>query len=294
MTTFPDYGRAAASLRASSRLCGCSFIHPHQSLAQGLERVRRLGFDWADVGIGGANGHFNPVEVAQAPLVYSDQIRRELPEGMRLNECFTLNFGPPINTPDAAVRRQTRTLFEGLCRFARSAGFRSVLLIPGPIHDDLGLEHSLDLAAEALIELVKIAGAHDVWLNLEADCEGCARTPEAAVRLCHQVPGLGLTLDYSHFVVQNIDAKRIEGLHPYARHLHVRQAAPGHIVTDVDAGCIDYARIVQDLETSGYRGLYAIEYLSLRADKAVYVQSEARTAAMQREIVGHLLTTCTP
>lgn len=277
----------------TSRLCGCSFMHPHQSLTQGLERVRRLGFNHVDVGVGGANGHFDPVEVAQSPVVYSDKIRRLLPEAMHLNECFTLNFGPPINTPDLALRRQTRIRFEGLCHFACRAGFRSILLIPGPIHEDLGRQTSLDYAVNALIELAKVAGQYGILLNLEADCEGCARTPEAAAELCHRVPGLGLTLDYSHFVVQNIDAARIELLHPFTRHLHVRQAAPGHIVTDVDAGCIDYARVVQSLEASGYRGLYAIEYLSLRADKAVYVQSEARTAAMHREIAGHLLTTQT-
>jgi sugar phosphate isomerase/epimerase len=167
-----------------------------------------------------------------------------------------------------------------LCNFAKRAQCKSVLLIPGSIYPELGASGSLDLAALALVDLVSIAGEYNVQLNIEADYESCANTPEAAKELCERVPRLGLTLDYSHFIYQNIPPERVAILHPYTRHIHIRQAASGRIATDVDEGTIDYGKIISQLEKSGYNGLYCIEYLSLNKDKSTFARSEKRTKKM--------------
>jgi sugar phosphate isomerase/epimerase len=188
------------------------------------------------------------------------------------NECFVLNFGWPINSPDAARRDETARLFGGLCRFAAAAGFASILLIPGPVHPRLGPEKSLDLSVAALDKLAKMVAEHGLRLHVEADVDSCANTPEAAEELCRRAGDLFLTLDYSHFICQGIEAARIERLHPHTRHLHIRQAAPGRLVAPVEEGTIDFGRVLRQLEAGGYRGLYCIEYLN--------DEPEARTAAM--------------
>jgi sugar phosphate isomerase/epimerase len=260
-----------------SRLCGCSFAHPDQTLAQGLEWVARHGFSHADLGVGGANGHFKPIEVAENPEIFAAQVYREAQRlGLHLNECFVLNFGWPINTPDLARRRETLRLFPGLCRFAAAAGCCSILLIPGPVHLHLAPDQSLELAAVALEELVQIASAHNLRLHVEADLDSCANSPETADALCRRVKDLFLTLDYSHFICQGIDAARIERLHPYTGHLHIRQAAPGKLAAPVDEGTIDFARVLGQLDAAGYKGLYCIEYLS--------VDVEQRTADMLKQL----------
>jgi sugar phosphate isomerase/epimerase len=277
--------KTISATEPEARLCGCSFIHPGLTLQQGFGTVQRLGFSHIDVGVGGGNGHLDPVEVAGSPQRFADEVRRTAEQfEMQVNECFTLNFGPPLNSPQAADRQRTRELFVGLCEFVAKAGFRSVLLIPGPVHTELGPQRSLDLTVEVCTELVKIANEHNVLLNIEADCESCANTPEAAYELCRRVEGLGLTLDYSHFLQQHIAAERVALLHPHTRHIHIRQAAPGQIVTAVEDGTIDYGTVIGQLEGSGYRGLYSIEYLSLKKDADVFVQSEARTVAMTKVV----------
>ncbi len=210
-----------------ARLCGCSFIHPGRSLHEGLQLVHEFGFSRVDIAVGGSNAHFSPVEVAQNPRRFADEVRRETEHfALTPNECFVLNFDEPINTPDLKQRKETRDLFVGLCEFAQMANFKSVLLIPGPIYPELGERASLDLAVNAFSDLVKIAISRNLQLNIEADYESCAHTPEAAKELCQRVPGLGLTLDYSHFICQDIAPERIEILHPYTRHIHIRQAEP--------------------------------------------------------------------
>jgi sugar phosphate isomerase/epimerase len=271
------------------RLCGCSFIHPHRTLREGLELVQKLGFSFSDIGVGGNNGHYNPVLVAQSPIAFADEVQRETESlGIALSECFTLNFGTPINTPDSNQRQNTSRLFSGLCRFAQLAGCKSILLIPGPVHPQLGARVSLDLAVAALGNLVRIAGDCGVLLNIEADYESCANTPETADELCRRVPGLGLTLDYSHFIYQGIMQERVAILHQHARHVHVRQAAPGRIVAEADDGVIDYALVIKQLEDMGYKGLYCVECLSLRTEQSTPALSEKRTRAMKQEIQRHL------
>jgi sugar phosphate isomerase/epimerase len=269
----------------ASRWCGCSFVHSRQSLAQGLQLARSFGFDTVDIGVGGANRHFDPIEVAQSPWYFAEEVRCETEKFDLLpNECFALNFGEPINTPDLEQRCRTVALFKGLCQFARQARFNSVMLLAGPIHQGLGPERSLDLAVEAYSELVEIAAEHNLQLNVEADSESCVHTPAAAEELCQRVPGLGLTLDYSHFISQGIEQGEVECLHPFTRHIHIRQAAPGQIVTDVESGTIDFARVLQSLNEAGYQGLFCIEYLSLNPTPQARQQAEDRTLAMHREL----------
>jgi len=271
------------------RLCGCSFIHPQRSLEQGLETVQRLGFSNVDIGVGGGNSHFDAIAVAQSPQAFADEVRRAADKfELTINECFLLNFGPPINTPDLKARNETLALFRNLARGAKQAGFKSILLIAGPTHTELGQAASQELAAEALIPLVEVCSENNLQLNLEADFESCVSTPEATAALCQQVPGLGLTLDYSHFICQGIEPERIEVLHPYTRHIHIRQAAPGQIVAEVDQGTIDFAQVTSQLARSGYNGLYCIEYLSFGSEDITFQQSEKRTLAMRDEMKHHL------
>jgi sugar phosphate isomerase/epimerase len=245
------------------RIGGMTFIYPGRSLDEAMRTATSFGFRVVDVGVGGRNGHIDPVQAATEPQRHAATVRKTAEKhGMALNECFTLNFGPPINDPDPNTRAETRHRFEGLAAFARAADFRSILLIPGPIHPQLGQPRSLDLAVEALKSLVEIAQKHELKLRIEADCDSCARTPESAEQLCERVPGLELSLDYSHFIFLGHSQAEVERLHRYAGHVHVRQASPGRIVEFVEKPFIDYAKIIHDLEQRGYDGLFMVEYLS--------------------------------
>jgi sugar phosphate isomerase/epimerase len=274
---------------AANRLCGCSFIHAHQTLREGLELAKSFGFSRVDIAVGGGNAHYDILEVAQNPARFADEVRRESEAlQLQINECFALNFGAPINTPSAMQRNQTRELFRGLCDFAARAKFQSVMLIAGPEHDGLSPEYSRLQAPTALNELVQIAGEKDLLLNLEADCDSCVSTPEAARELCERVPNLGLTLDHSHFICQGIEPARIEVLYPFARHVHVRQSAPSQIVAPVNKGIVDFPDVLQKLSACGYDGLFCIEYLALTPDENASREAETQTFAM-KELLGEIL-----
>ncbi|MCC6422640.1 MAG: sugar phosphate isomerase/epimerase [Phycisphaerales bacterium] len=265
----------------NERLCGCSFISPGLTAAQGMALVQRLGFAHVDVGLGGANANFDPIRVAENPSGYARQVREDADRlKLTLNECFLLNFGWPINAPDVELRRRTGRLFSGLCQFASQAGFKSVMVIPGPVHPGCTQEESLSISVDVLRGLVGIASDAQLRLNVEPDVDSCVHTPEMALRLCHEVNGIVLTLDYSHFVCQGIDQKRVDSLLSFVRHMHVRQASVGRIVVDVDAGEIDYPLILSKLERVGYPGLFCVEYLALDDSPKATREAERRTGDM--------------
>lgn len=245
------------------RIVGTTFMYPGMSLEEGLENAARFGFTTVDVGIGGRNGHISPVEAARESKKWAAAVRQAVEiRNMAVHECFTLNFGPPINHPDQATRRETQCLFGGLAQFARNAGFASIMLIPGPVHQNLGRQGSLDLAVLALTPLVDIAAECGVFLHVEADSDSCANTPQAAEELCSRVPGLKLTLDYTHFIFTGHVQHEMECLHRFAGHVHVRQASVGRIVDHVNSGDIDFGRVFHSLESFGYDGRFGVEYLA--------------------------------
>jgi sugar phosphate isomerase/epimerase len=102
------------------------------------------------------------------------------------------------------------------------------------------------------------------------------------------VPGLGLTLDHSHFICQGISPQRIEILYPLARHVHVRQSAPNEIVTPVENGVVVFLDVLQKLKASGYDGLFCIEYLALTPNETARENAETRTRAMKQELLNHI------
>jgi sugar phosphate isomerase/epimerase len=151
------------------RMCGTTFIYPGKTLEAGMEFARKFDFHAVDVGIGGINGHMLPTDAARDPIRVAHQVKKAADQhGLELHECFSLNFGPPINDPDPLVQQRTKELFGGLCRFAREAGFEGVMLIPGPVHPQIGQKRSLELAADAFADLLPIAIEHRLRLDVEA------------------------------------------------------------------------------------------------------------------------------
>lgn len=271
------------------RMCGTTFIYPGKTLEAGMEFARKFDFHAVDVGIGGINGHMLPTDAARDPIRVAHQVKKAADQhGLELHECFSLNFGPPINDPDPLVQQRTKELFGGLCRFAREAGFEGVMLIPGPVHPQIGQKRSLELAADAFADLLPIAVEHRLRLDVEADCASCAHTPDAAEELCQRVPGLHLALDYSHFIYHGFRHEQIERLDRYAGHVHIRQASTHRIVEDVDAGALDLPRLIQHLRQTDYCGRFCVEYLSCQEADECGVDVARETERMVDELSGCL------
>jgi sugar phosphate isomerase/epimerase len=75
------------------------------------------------------------------------------------------------------------------------------------------------------------------------------------------VPGLTLTLDYTHFTRSGLPDRVVEPLIPYASHFHARGARRGRLQAALPQNTIDYGRVLRLMKRSGYKGYLGVEYV---------------------------------
>jgi sugar phosphate isomerase/epimerase len=281
--------RSAAKV-VSIDVGGCSFSFGPKPLRDALRIVKQLGFDVVDLGICPGNTQIHPVVAAMEPEHRAAEATELLQNfGLRPEECFVLDFGEPINHPSPHVRDQTRHLFRGITRFASLTRCRSIMLIPGIVHSEIAYEESFDLAVKELRELVKISQDAGIQLNVEPCEPSIAENPRDAVRLCEEVSGLGLTLDYSHFIDPGYSQASVEPLHRFATHFHARQAAPGKRVAAVERGVIDFKRVITLAKQQNYKGVMAVEYVDCEVTTNCGVDVMKETIKMKDELAQLLI-----
>jgi sugar phosphate isomerase/epimerase len=114
-----------------------------------------------------------------------------------------------------------------------------------------------------LQDLVAVATDRGVRLTVETHTNQLTEWPAVAVQLCQAVPGLGLTLDASHYVAGPNQGADFSVVFPHVGHVHLRDAGADweHIQVPFGSGRVDLAAIVEGLHRAGYEGKFAIEYI---------------------------------
>jgi len=264
------------------KIGACSFAFGPKPLREAGQIIKGFGFDFMDLGVCLGNTQIHPLEAAERPEQTALEAMKILEQlELQPDECFVLDFGEPINHPEEGIRKETRRRFPGLVRFASKVGCRSVMLIPGIVHPDLGRNLSLELAIQELRELVKISDEAGIFLNVEPCEPSVAEKPQDAITLCQEVPGLGLTLDYSHFIDPGYDQAAVEPLHQFTRHLHARQASPGRRVESVEQGTIDFSRIMSLFRQQRFEGNIVVEYVDCEVTRQCDVDVMTETPKMK-------------
>ena len=152
-----------------------------------------------------------------------------------------------------AVRRHARV--------RRPADSPGLTILPGLDWPGESHEESLARAAEELGRRVRQAAERGVRLSVEPHVGSICRSPDDALRLCELTPGLELTLDYSHYVLQGFDDAEIEPLLAHARHFHARGSAEGRMAAPLSESTIDWERAIDAMREHGYDGWVGLEYV---------------------------------
>jgi sugar phosphate isomerase/epimerase len=123
-------------------------------------------------------------------------------------------------------------------------------------------------AAAALHPVVERATAAGADAAVETHVGHMTEMPAGTVDLVEAVPGLGVTLDPSHFYAGPAAGENIESVYTYVRHVHVRDAGAGAESWQLPFGTgeIDFQRILSDLRSVGFGGPVSIEYIETEVD----------------------------
>jgi sugar phosphate isomerase/epimerase len=248
------------------RLACADFTFPLLEHEHALKLIGMLGFDGVDIGLFEGRSHLWPsrefadVGRSAAPL------RSKLDSaGLRAADVFLQmdpDFTPyAINQPDAARRKKARDWFVRALEYAGACGCRHVTTLPGVHFEEESLEASFGRAADELAWRVEQSARHAIVFGVEAHVGSIAPTPQQALRLVESVPGLTLTLDYTHFTRAGLPDAAVHPLLAHASHFHVRGAREGRLQASFAENAIDYDEVARRMDAVGYSGWIGIEYV---------------------------------
>ena len=228
-----------------------------------LRRMLDLEFHRVDMEIVESGGHLRPSELAENLESGLQRLR----EGPSLSlSAIGLDFGD-IDPLGPVYRRR----FEAACRMAKSTTVAVLTIAAAP------LDSPFDDEVKRLTELSSHAMRQGLVVAVETHAETLTAHPAGAVALCRAVPGLGLTLDPSHYIHGPHGSHNFEEVYPFVQNVHLRDTGkkPGEFQVRVGQGEIEYGRVVSSLERVGYNRALTVAILD-RLDNPFEVEVEVR------------------
>ena len=248
------------------KLACADFTFPLLPHDKTLDLIALLDFEGADIGLFEGRSHLWPSRVFQDVRGSARELGRKLRDrGLEPADIF-LQTAPDFvsvapNHPDAAVREKARDWFQRTLEFAQECGARHVSALPGVDFDGVPEAENYGRCCDELAWRCETARGQGIVFGVEAHVGSIAPTPAAAARLVESVPGLTLTLDYTHFSQSGTPDAEVEPLIPHASHFHARCARRDRLQSSFQENAIDYGRVLDVMRQVGYAGYVGVEYV---------------------------------
>ena len=213
-------------------------------LERALRLMAELEFGKVDVAIHENGTHLKPSEVVNDIAEAALRIRI----GPALTPAsFSIEFD--VKSDDEYLRQ-----LKAICRLARMTTV-PLLSIPAAANTA-----NLDDEVKRLRSLVHLVETEGLILSVPTRIGTLTELPSTARELCERVPGLGLTLDPSHYVNGPHQGGAYDEIFPYIRHVQLRDSgkAPGKFQVRVGQGEIEYGRIISQLQRCRYDRLLTV------------------------------------
>jgi sugar phosphate isomerase/epimerase len=248
------------------KLACADFTFPLLEHDRVLDLIAMLDLDGVDIGLFEGRSHLWPSREFENTELHARRLGRKLAQrGLQAADVYLQtnpDFVPyAINHPQAARRQRARDWFMQTLDYAAGCGAGHVSTLPGTYFPEESKAASSNRACDELAWRVGQAAAHGIVFGIEGHIGSIVPNPRQLARLLGRVPGLTLTLDYTHFTRAGVRDATVEPLIPCSTHFHVRGACKGRLQTSFQANTIDYARIVAAMRSTGYRGYLGIEYV---------------------------------
>jgi sugar phosphate isomerase/epimerase len=272
------------------KLACADFTFPLLEHDKVLDLIAALDFDGVDIGLFEGRSHLWPSKEFKNLSRSAKALKKKLDGcGLACADVF-LQMAPSfipyaINQPEAARRRKARDWFLKTLEYAGRVGARHVTTLPGVVFETgisrVDQSDSWNRSCEELAWRVERAKEHGITFSIEAHVGSIVPEPKSALRLVKAVPGLTLTLDYTHFTRAGLADSAAETLIPYATHFHARGARKGRLQAALPDNTIDYARVVRTMKKTGYKGYIGVEYVWIDWEHCNEVDNLSETIQMR-------------
>jgi len=248
------------------KLACADFTFPLLEHERALDLIGMLEFDGVDIGLFEGRSHLYPSQVFRNAHRAGEEIRKQTADrGLNVADVF-LQTDPDftvfaVNHPEPERRRKARDWFQRTLEYAGGSGCGHVTALPGVTFEGVPEADSIGLCRDELAWRVDQAEAARIKFAVEAHIGSIVPTPPEALRLVQSVPGLTLTLDYTHFAYLGLPDSEVEPLVAHASHFHARGASQGRLQTSFENNVIGYEQILDVMDATGYGGYLGIEYV---------------------------------
>lgn len=235
-----------------------SWSLPACALAEAAAISKALGIGALDVG-----HHYRSAldraEMIADPMAVAEKVRA-------LDICvpnYYHHFGETMEDRNLSlpgtIERNAGDL-EKVLAFADAADIPTVFFLPGIINAGQSRREALEASVESLKALSAVAGHFRAKICIEPHMRSFAESPALAREIVERT-GVGLALDYSHFVFAGYRQDDIDPLAELAVHVHLRQARAGVLQAKFGEGSINFPALFGTLRDAGYAGALSIEYV---------------------------------
>lgn len=268
------------------KLACADFTFPLLQHDRVLDLIAMLDFDAVDIGLFEGRSHLWPSREFKSPAKSGGRLHRKLTDrGLKCADVF-LQMDPSfipyaINHPKPARQRRARDWYLKTLDYASAAGAKHVTTLPGVRFETETPSVSWQRTCDELAWRVAQAKAHGIVFSIEAHVGSIAPNPKTALRLVRDVPGLTLTLDYTHFTRVGLPDDASEPLLAYASHFHARAACRGRLQSAFPQNTIDYARVLRAMRKDNYSGYVGVEYVWIDWEHCNEVDNLSETIQMR-------------
>lgn len=214
---------------------------------EACRQIADLEYDRVEIWMSEAGEHLRPSSVAADP----DRFYAHFRELTRL-------------TPVAICLEDDldQDAFRGIARVAKLFRITQVTLPAGPLGTPFNTE------IDRLRTMLAIAGESGIRLSIKTRIGHLTEDPHTAVELCQAVPGLGLTLDPSHFMCGPNRGRPFDQVFPHVYHVHLRDSTSEALQVQVGLGEVDYSRLIAQLRRHGFDQALSVDLLPAHLDPA--------------------------
>jgi sugar phosphate isomerase/epimerase len=225
---------------ACSTLCYAS-----KPFEQATRQIADLEFDRVELVFGGATDHQE-----LKPSWVCSNLDEALQVIRTTSALMPSSFDIRFDTKDLEVQRQQ---FESFCWLAKSMMVGVISIEPFDRS-----EATIDQELKRALEYQSIAARYGVVFTLTTTSTSHLSDPAVAAAFCKANPGVGLTLDPSHYINGPFQSASFDEVYPYVQNCRLRDStrhASGFQVK-IGQGELEHTRLVSQLERYGYkRGL---------------------------------------
>jgi sugar phosphate isomerase/epimerase len=206
-------------------------------LRDAIDRIVDLEYSHIEIAIHESGKQLKPSQVAE-DVAAAVNLTRDA------HRASIVSYSLEIQETD---QQQYYSQFAACCRLAKATKVVTLTVPSGEIGTPFNKE------VEHLQRLVATAEAEGVRIGIKSQVGRLSEDPDTVKVLCDNVPGLGVTLDPSHYICNPLGPRNYDRLMPYVYHVHLRDTTPTELQVRIGQGQVEYGRLVNMLRQVNYR-----------------------------------------